>query len=82
MSDVEKWVLWCSINMIRDFLYNKCDDRLTSLIVVKEDGHELKTDWGYFEEGLNEIEAWLQSCRLDELRKRYLTRNEDEDETD
>lgn len=79
MSEEEKRTLWCAISVIKDFFYNKCEDRYTSLIVVKEDGHELKTDWGYFEDGLNEIEAWLQSCRLEELRNRYLTRNEEEE---
>lgn len=59
MSGREKKLLWFSILVIRNFIHNKCEDRLTSLIVVKEDGHELKTDWGYFEEGLDEIEAWL-----------------------
>ena len=70
MSGREKKLLWCSILVIRNFIHNKCEDRPTSAdkkncetaaypIVVKEDGHELKTDWGYFEEGLDEIEAWL-----------------------
>ena len=61
MNDFEKRNLWNAISTIKWFIKEKCEDRLTSLIVVKEDGHELRTDWGYFEEGLNEIEKWLES---------------------
>ena len=59
MNNWQQLNLWNAIRTIRYFIDEKCEERLTCLIVVKEDRTELRTDWGYFEEGLNEIERWL-----------------------
>ena len=59
MTDFEKKNLWNSIATIRWFMEEQCEERGTISMVVKEDKTELSTDWGYFEEGLDEIEKWL-----------------------
>ena len=45
-----------AVKTIEDFLHN-CRDSLTSEIVTP-DGIKLHTDWGYFEEGLEEIKRY------------------------
>ncbi len=59
MSDSEKKKLINSIATIRWFIEEQCVEKRTASVVVKEDGSKLYTDWGYFEEGLDEIEKWL-----------------------
>lgn len=60
MTDLEKKKLRDSIATIRWFMEEQCEERRTASMVVKEDKTELCTDWGYFEEGLDEIEKWLE----------------------
>lgn len=60
MSDSEKKKLINSIATIRWFMEEECEERRTTSMVVKEDGSKLRTDWGYFEEGLDEIEKWAE----------------------
>ena len=60
MSDSEKKKLINSIATIRWFLEEQCVEKRTASVVVKEDGSKLYTDWGYFEDGLDEIEKWLE----------------------
>lgn len=50
-----------AIATIRNFVENECLGKTTSVIVVKKDGTLLKTDWGYFLDGLNEIERWAKN---------------------
>lgn len=60
MSDSEKKKLINSIATIWWFMEEQCEERRTASMVVKEDKTKLCTDWGYFEEGLDEIEKWLE----------------------
>ena len=60
MTDLEKKKLRDSIATIRWFLEEQCVEKRTASVVVKEDGSKLYTDWGYFYEGLDEIEKWLE----------------------
>lgn len=60
MTDFEKNNLANSIATIRWFMEEQCVEKRTTSMVIKEDGYELCTDWGYFEEGLDEIENWLE----------------------
>lgn len=60
MSDSEKKKLINSIATIRWFMEEECEERRTASMVVKEDKTKLRTDWGYFEEGLDEIEKWVE----------------------
>lgn len=60
MTDFEKKNLINSIATIRWFIEEQCVEKRTASMVVKEDGTKLCTDWGYFEEGLDEIEEWLE----------------------
>lgn len=60
MTDIEKKKLRDAIATIRWFMEEQCEERRTASMVVKEDKTELRTDWGYFEEGLDEIEKWLE----------------------
>lgn len=60
MSDSEKKKLRDSIATIRWFMEEQCEERRTASMVVKEDKTKLCTDWGYFEDGLDEIEKWLE----------------------
>ena len=59
MTDIEKKKLRDAIATIRLFMEEECEERRTASMVVKEDGSKLCTDWGYFEDGLDEIEKWL-----------------------
>lgn len=50
--------LLIATKVIRHFITQECKDITTAIIEAKKDGERLYTDWGYFEEGLNEIEKW------------------------
>lgn len=50
--------LLSAIKVLKHFITEECKDIYTACIEVKKDGTRLMTDWGYFEEGLNEIEKW------------------------
>lgn len=47
-----------AVEIIKSFI-NSCEDISTGIIRT-EDGVKLYTDWGYFEDGLNEIERYLK----------------------
>lgn len=59
MTDIEKKKLKDAIATIWWFMEEQCEEHRTASMVVKEDKTKLSTDWGYFEEGLDEIEKWL-----------------------
>lgn len=50
--------LLLATKVIRHFITQECKDITNACIEVKKDGTRLLTDWGYFEDGLNEIEKW------------------------
>lgn len=49
-----------AIAIIKNFFENECDELYTAAIRVKKDGTILRTDWGYFWDGLREIEEWAK----------------------
>ena len=57
MNDMNLQII-CAIKVLRHFITKECKDIYTSCIEVKKDGARLLTDWGYFEEGLDEIARW------------------------
>lgn len=57
VNDMDIQLLF-AIKVLKHFITEECKDIYTACIEVKKDGARLMTDWGYFEEGLNEIEKW------------------------
>lgn len=47
-----------AVDVIRDFLNR--GEFIYTFEFVTSDGAHLKTDWGYFEEGLDEIERYVE----------------------
>ena len=50
-----------SINILRHFIDKECDTVGVNVLKVKSDNTRLLCDWGYFEDGLNEIERWART---------------------
>lgn len=52
--------------VLKHFITQECKDVTTFCIEVKKDGARLMTDWGYFEEGLDEIAKWAMKDKEEE----------------